>query len=63
MRLGILVSHPIQYYSPWFRALAQRLDLEVFYAYKGSPGQQADAGFGVPFEWDIDLLSGYSHTG
>ena len=62
MRLGILVSHPIQYYSPWFRALAQRLDLEVFYAYKGSPGQQADAGFGVPFEWDIDLLSGYSHS-
>ena len=62
MRLGILVSHPIQYYSPWFRALAKCVDLEVFYAYKGSPGHQADAGFGVPFEWDIDLLSGYSHS-
>jgi glycosyltransferase involved in cell wall biosynthesis len=62
MRLGILVSHPIQYFSPWFRALAQRVDLEVFYADKGSPKNQADAGFGVPFEWDIDLFSGYTHN-
>src|SRR5262249_32950000 len=23
---------------------------------------QAKAGFGVPFDWDVDLLSGYAHT-
>ena len=62
MRIGILVSHPIQYYSPLFRELAKRADLQVFYAMKGSPKQQAGAGFGVEFEWDIDLLTGYSHT-
>ena len=23
-RLAVVVSHPIQYYAPWFRQLAQR---------------------------------------
>jgi hypothetical protein len=61
MRVGILVSHPIQYYSPWFRALAKQIDLQVLYAHKGSPQEQAKAGFDVAFEWDVDLLSGYPH--
>jgi len=59
-RLGILSSHPIQYYSPWFRALAKQTDLEVFYAHRPDPAQQG-AGFGKSFDWDVDLLSGYSH--
>jgi glycosyltransferase involved in cell wall biosynthesis len=62
MRVGILVSHPIQYYTPLFRELARRLDLSVLYASRGSPKQQASAGFGVEFEWDIDLLSDYQHA-
>jgi glycosyltransferase involved in cell wall biosynthesis len=62
MRIGTLVSHPIQYYAPLFRELAQRVDLHVFYATRGSREQQAGAGFGVEFEWDIDLLSGYDHV-
>jgi glycosyltransferase involved in cell wall biosynthesis len=62
MHLGILVSHPIQYYAPLFRELARRLDLLVCYATRGSPTQQASAGFGVEFEWDVDLLSGYQHV-
>lgn len=62
MRIGILVSHPIQYYTPLFRVLAQRVDLSVFYATRGSPTAQARAGFGVEFDWDVDLLSGYDHV-
>ena len=62
MRIGILVSHPIQYYSPLFGELAKSVDLEVYYASRGSAQSQANAGFEVPFEWDVDLLSGYSHT-
>jgi len=61
MRLGILTSHPIQYYSPWFRALAKQVDLEVFYAHKPEPAQRG-AGFGKSFEWDVDLLSGYKYS-
>jgi glycosyltransferase involved in cell wall biosynthesis len=61
MRVGCLVSHPIQYYSPWFRALAKRVDLHVFYAHRPSPEQQGE-GFGQAFEWNSDLLSGYEHS-
>jgi glycosyltransferase involved in cell wall biosynthesis len=59
LRIGFLVSHPIQYYGPIFRALAARCDLTVFYAHRQTAEQQARAGFGVAFDWDIDLLSGY----
>lgn len=61
MRLAIVASHPVQYYSPLFHALAKRLDLTVFYAHRATANDQAKAGFGVGFEWDIDLLSGYKH--
>jgi glycosyltransferase involved in cell wall biosynthesis len=59
MRLGILASHPIQYYAPWFRTLAGKLDLMVYYAHRPSPVEQGK-GFDVPFEWDRDLLAGYA---
>jgi len=59
LRIGFLVSHPIQYYAPIFRALAGRCDLTVYFAHRQSAEQQASAGFGVAFDWDVDLLSGY----
>jgi glycosyltransferase involved in cell wall biosynthesis len=59
LRIGFLISHPIQYYTPIFRALAELCDLTVFFAHRQTAEQQASAGFGVAFEWDIDLLSGY----
>ena len=58
-RIGFLVSHPIQYYAPILRELAGRCDLTVFFAHRQTPEQQARAGFGVAFDWDVDLLSGY----
>ena len=61
MRVAIVASHPIQYHAPLFRALARRLEVTVLYAHRATPSDQARAGFGVGFEWDVDLLSGYSH--
>lgn len=63
LRLGILATHPVQYYVPWYRALAARpeLDLTVYYAHRQTAEGQAEAGFGVPFEWDVPLLDGYEH--
>lgn len=58
-RLAIVDSHPIQYHVPWIRGLAQACDLTVFYAHQPSTKDQAAAGYGVGFEWDVDLLSGY----
>src|ERR1700753_924736 len=59
MRIGYVISHPIQYLTPLFRALSQQCDLTVFLPHRQTAEQQARAGFGVAFEWDIDLLSGY----
>lgn len=62
MRLAVLVSHPIQYHAPLLRELARRIDLVVFFGHKASKDDQASAGFGVGFDWDIDLLAGYEHV-
>ena len=59
MRLAIVTSHPIQYQAPLFRELACRLDLTVFFACRATPRDQASAGFGVAFDWDVDVTSGY----
>lgn len=58
-RIGVLVSHPIQYYTPIFRELARRCDLTVFFAHRQDAAEQGRAGYGVAFDWDVDLLSGY----
>ncbi|MCW5733953.1 MAG: glycosyltransferase family 4 protein [Enhydrobacter sp.] len=59
MRLGFLISHPIQYYTPLFRELAKQCDLTVYFAHRQTGEGQANAGFGVAFDWDVDLLAGY----
>ena len=62
MKLGVLATHPIQYQAPLYRALARELDLHVYFTQRQTAQGQADAGFGVAFEWDVDLLEGYPHT-
>lgn len=61
-RLAVLICHPVQYYAPIFRELASHFDLHVFYGQRLSPSQQAKAGFGVEFDWDVDLFSGYASS-
>lgn len=62
-RLAIVVSHPIQHFSPWFRAMAaeRRLDLCVFYGSRQGVERRLDVEFGREFAWDIPLLDGYSY--
>lgn len=60
-RLAIVLSHPVQYYSPWFRWLKAHTDLEfrVFYLWEFGVTAQRDPQFGTTFKWDVDLLAGY----
>jgi glycosyltransferase involved in cell wall biosynthesis len=60
LRLAALATHPIQYHAPLHRAVAETPDVEltVYFAHRPSAIEQG-FGFGVPFEWDDDLLSGY----
>jgi glycosyltransferase involved in cell wall biosynthesis len=62
MRLGIVTSHPIQYHAPLYRALAERVDLHVYFAHRATADDQAEADFGVAFEWDNDLTGGYRYS-
>lgn len=61
IRLAIVVSHPIQYYTPLYRRLAQRADLEikVFFTWHAGQAPVRDHGFMQPVAWDIPLTDGY----
>jgi len=63
VRLAVVLSHPTQYYSPWFRWLAAHTELElrVFYLWEFGVTAQTDPQFRTAVEWDLDLLSGYAH--
>jgi glycosyltransferase involved in cell wall biosynthesis len=63
-RLAVVLSHPTQYYSPWFRWLAAHapaIDLRLFYLWEFGVTARLDPQFGTAIIWDNDLLSGYSH--
>ena len=59
-RVGILMTHPTQYHTPWFQELAKfsGIEIEVFYCLKLDSTQQG-VDFGVEFQWDLPLLEGY----
>jgi len=61
MRLAIILSHPVQYYSPWFRWMQAQSDLtlKVYYLWKFGVQETHDPQFAAAFRWDVDLLAGY----
>lgn len=60
-KMAIITTHPIQYYAPVFKLLAQKIDLMVFYTWGETSMAKHDPGFGKTIEWDIDLLDGYNY--
>ncbi len=62
-RLAILASHPIQYFTPIYRRLAERpgLDVDVMYYRDFGVRAQFDRQFAREIVWDTDQLSGYSY--
>lgn len=63
-KLAVVLTHPIQYHVPVFRALARdpRVDLTVYYCCELGATEQRDPEFGTVFKWDIPLLEGYRHV-
>jgi glycosyltransferase involved in cell wall biosynthesis len=57
----VVLSHPTQYYSPWFRWIRAHTDVEfrVFYLWDFGVAPRRDPQFQKTFAWDVDLLSGY----
>src|SRR5262249_3655051 len=61
IRLTVVLTHPIQYYAPWFRHIARvapEIALTVVHAIEPTPEQQG-VGFDRPFTWDVSLTDGY----
>ncbi len=63
LRLGILVSHPIQYFTPVYRELAACDDVDLIVLFRTRVGVDSyhDSEFGQTVKWDIPLLNGYRH--
>lgn len=62
LRLGVFVTHPIQYQVPWFQALAREPGVALTVHFCMLPnGRQQGVGFGEAFRWDIPLLEGYEY--
>jgi glycosyltransferase involved in cell wall biosynthesis len=63
LRFAVVISHPIQHYSPLFRALAEipEMHVKVFYVCDHGSKESYDPGFGQSFAWDVPLLDGYEH--
>lgn len=63
IRLTVVMTHPIQYYSPWFRYItseAPEIALTVLYVSEPSQEQQG-TGFGTGFQWDVPLREGHNN--
>ncbi|MFN8416207.1 MAG: glycosyltransferase family 4 protein [Cytophagaceae bacterium] len=61
-KLFFLISHPIQYYTPWFKELNKGIDLEVLYCSDETISGYKDKEFGIDIKWDVPLLEGYQYT-
>jgi glycosyltransferase involved in cell wall biosynthesis len=62
-RLAILNSHPIQYFSPLYKKIAESddIDLHVYYCSRQGLDEYRDAGFGRQIKWDLQLVDGFKH--
>lgn len=62
-RLAILNTHPIQYFAPLYKRLAQQENIELTVLYCSRWGLDAyiDPQFKTIVKWDIPLLEGYNY--
>ncbi len=62
-KLAILNTHPIQYFAPLYRRLAQEpdIDLTVYFCSRQGAEEYLDPGFGERIKWDVSLLDGYKN--
>lgn len=63
VRAGIVLSHPIQYFSPLYDLISARgrVDLTVVYGNDAGIRSTWDPGFAGTYQWDVDLVGGHPH--
>ncbi len=62
-RLAVLLTHPVQYFKPVFKALAasQEIELMVFFGCNHGIIASHDPDFGLAFAWDNAPTEGFNH--
>ena len=62
-RLVVILSHPVQYFSPLFAEMARRsnMEIEVWYGHRGAVTGMHDEQFGTKIHWGTELLEGYRY--
>lgn len=63
IRLAIVLSHPTQYFSPWFKHIAEHtgICIKLFYLWDFGIEKRYDQSFRHTVQWDIPLLEGYDY--
>lgn len=63
-KLVIVVSHPIQHFVPFYRALAREdtIDLTVIFCSRIGVAPYFDKAMNTTIAWKMDLLGGYDHV-
>lgn len=58
-----VISHPIQYQAPLLRLISESpdIDISVIFYWNKAVNAYFDSGFQQHVQWDVPLLSGYSH--
>jgi glycosyltransferase involved in cell wall biosynthesis len=64
IRVAVVLSHPIQYFAPLYRALARvpEFELKVFFGAKIGLEPYFDRDMQVELAWRTDLVEGYPHA-
>jgi glycosyltransferase involved in cell wall biosynthesis len=60
-KLGIFISHPVQYQVPLYQKLSKKINLTVYYYSQFGVEKYFDPQFKKEFKWDINLLEGYNY--
>ncbi|HEY4875511.1 MAG TPA: hypothetical protein VIH86_08075, partial [Puia sp.] len=60
-KIAYFLSHPIQYFSPLLKNIAEKIDLTVYYFSDTTVSGNIDKGFGQEVKWDTPILEGYKY--
>ena len=62
MKIKFILSHPVQYQTPFINFLTKRgLDVEVCYRTNLTNKKHYDSGFKKKIKWEFDLTKGHKH--
>ena len=60
-KVGIIATHPIQYFNELFSELSKKYEVVVFYSHQQTSSDEIKTPFGLSFIWSGSLLDGYNY--